>query len=146
MVNARWLNGSALCDALGLGRPGWYYWVLMAGQCLFFMGLCYTYRTFPALDRRKIKALRRVFWKVIVESEYGLGEETAFEFKYLPELGKKTGEEAALGKQSGIGYQGVERRNLQAFAVGCVVVGVGSYLGLKIVGMVAKKSTDLMMG
>lgn len=136
-VNARWLNGSALCDALGLERPIWYYWILMAGQCLFFMGLCYTYRAFPTLDRRKIKALRKVFWKVIVESEYGLGEASVFEFKYVPELGKKTGREDGKGKQSGIGYRGVERRNLQAFAVTCVVVGMASYLALKILELIA---------
>ena len=146
VVNARWLNGIALCDALGLGKPGWYYWVLMTGQCLFFMGLCYTYRAFPRLDRRKIEALRRVFWKVIVESEYGLGEETAFEFKYVPELGKRTGREDAAGKQSGIGYKGVERRNLQALGIGCIVVGVGSYLGLKFVGLVIRKATGLLVG
>ena len=28
-VNSRWLNGNDLCDALGLGRPGPYYWALM---------------------------------------------------------------------------------------------------------------------
>jgi ER-bound oxygenase mpaB/B'/Rubber oxygenase, catalytic domain len=53
-VNARWLNGNELCDALGLGRPSLYYWALMAGQCLFFMTLCYFYRSFRSLDRRKI--------------------------------------------------------------------------------------------
>ena len=54
-VNSRWLNGNELCDSLGLGRPGVYYWCLMGGQCLFFMALCYTYRLIPYLDRRKIK-------------------------------------------------------------------------------------------
>lgn len=28
----------------------------MAGQVLFFMAVCYTYRAIPALDRRKIAA------------------------------------------------------------------------------------------
>ena len=54
-ASSRWLNGDELCDALGLGNPGWYYHVLMAGQCAFFMALCYTYRMIPYLDRRKIK-------------------------------------------------------------------------------------------
>jgi hypothetical protein len=54
-VSARWLNGNELCDALGLGRPSLYYWALMASQCLFFMTLCYTYRSFEYLDRRKIR-------------------------------------------------------------------------------------------
>jgi hypothetical protein len=54
LVNARWLNGGELCDDLGLGRPPFYYWALAVGQCFFFMGICYTYRAIPYLDRRKI--------------------------------------------------------------------------------------------
>ena len=57
-VNARWLNGNDLCDALALGRPSLYYWTLMAGQCIFFMSICYFYRSIPWLDRRKIKVRR----------------------------------------------------------------------------------------
>ncbi len=53
-VNARWLNGNELSDALGLGQPSIYYWALMGGQCLFFMALCYFYRSFRSLDQRKI--------------------------------------------------------------------------------------------
>ena len=53
-VNARWLNGNELCDALGLGRPSAYYWALMGAQCLFYMAICYTYRSIPWLDRRKV--------------------------------------------------------------------------------------------
>ena len=51
---ARWLNGDALCDALGLGRPGWYYWSLVAGQVMLSMWVSYTTRAFRRLDRRKI--------------------------------------------------------------------------------------------
>ena len=54
-VNTRWLNGNKLADELGIGRPGLYYWALMAGQCLFFMTLVYIYRSIPYLDRRKIQ-------------------------------------------------------------------------------------------
>ena len=54
-VNARWLNGNELCDALGLGRPSLYYWLLMAGQCSFYLVFCYFYRSIPYLDRRKVE-------------------------------------------------------------------------------------------
>jgi ribosomal protein S28E/S33 len=54
-ASARWLNGNELGDALGLDHPSLYYWALVAGQCVFFMCLCYTYRSIPYLDRRKIK-------------------------------------------------------------------------------------------
>jgi len=55
VASARWLNGHELADALGLGRPGLYYQALVAGQCIFFICICYTYRSIPFLDRRKIK-------------------------------------------------------------------------------------------
>lgn len=54
-ASARWLNGRELSDALGLWNPSYYYFFLVAGQCLFFMCLCYTYRSFDYLDQRKIK-------------------------------------------------------------------------------------------
>lgn len=60
-ASARWLNGNELADALGVGRPGLYYWALMAGQCIFFCCICYTYRSISYLDRRKIKV-----WLVLV--------------------------------------------------------------------------------
>lgn len=53
-ASSRLLNGDELCDALDLGRPGWYYWSLAVGQCLFFMAICYSHRAVPFLDRRKI--------------------------------------------------------------------------------------------
>ena len=53
-ASARWLNGKDLSDALGLGNPGWYYFGLVAGQCIFFCIVCYTYRSVEYLDRRKI--------------------------------------------------------------------------------------------
>lgn len=54
-ASARWLNGDELADALGLGKPGAYYNALVAGQCIFFMFVCYTYRSIPFLDRKKIE-------------------------------------------------------------------------------------------
>lgn len=60
-ASARWLNGKELSDALGLGNASYYYWALVAGQCLFFMCLCYTYRSFDYLDQRKIKVEHTLF-------------------------------------------------------------------------------------
>ena len=53
-ANARWLNGNELADRLGLGRPSLWYWALVAGQCIFFMSMCYLHRSVPYLDRRKV--------------------------------------------------------------------------------------------
>lgn len=54
-ANSRWLNGKELSDELGLSNPGPYYWILVAGQCLFFMAICYAYRSISWLDRKKIE-------------------------------------------------------------------------------------------
>ena len=151
-VNARWLNGNALCDALGLPHPSPYYWALMLGQCLFFAGICYTYRSIPALDRKKVKTLRKVFWGMIVEGKYGLkGERTSFEFKYVPDFGVNTtlgdvgekGEKAGIEKEGtigDIGSRGVEMRNLQTLGIAVVGMVVVSWTGLwvvkRVVGMV----------
>lgn len=133
-VNSRWLNGNDLCDALELGRPSLYYWALMTGQCLFFMALCYTYRLVPYLDRRKIKALRKIFWAIIVENKSGLGEEAVFEFKYIPDFSKKTQPEEP--ETCGLKRPGVEWRNLKAFVVGCCVLAILSYCSVRALGSI----------
>lgn len=136
-VNARWLNGSELCDALGLGRPSAWYWALMAGQCIFFMSICYLYRSIPALDRRKVGALRSVFWGLIVEGKHGLGEETVFEFKYVPDyhvLTAKGADERAKVKEVGI-----ERRNLNTLLVATGFLAAASYVGMKITSAILER-------
>ncbi|KAL2431594.1 hypothetical protein ABEF95_011879 [Exophiala dermatitidis] len=133
-VNARWLNGNELCDALGLGRPSVWYWALMAGQCIFFMSMCYLYRSIPALDRRKVAALRHVFWGLIVEGKYGLGEKTVFDFKYVPDynvLTARGGDEQATPK-----VVGIERRNLNTLLVATGFLVAAGYVGMKITGAV----------
>ncbi|KIW16392.1 hypothetical protein PV08_06444 [Exophiala spinifera] len=133
-VNARWLNGRDLCDALGIGHPSAWYWALMAGQCIFFMSVCYVYRSIPALDRRKVNALRNVFWTMIVEGKFGLGQETVFDFKYIPDynvLTAKGGDEEVKARDAS-----VERkyRNTLLVAVGCVALA--GYVGFRITSTV----------
>ncbi|KAL8710345.1 MAG: hypothetical protein Q9220_005115 [cf. Caloplaca sp. 1 TL-2023] len=130
-ANCRWLNGNELCDHLGIGRPSLYYWLLMAGQVLFFMAICYTYRSIPVLDRRKIAAFRRIIWSVIVEDKQGLGEETVFEFKYIPDLSKTTRAEKSQSKGTRRG--GVEKRNLRAFVLGCIVITTVLFLMFRLI-------------
>ncbi|KAL6717476.1 hypothetical protein ACLMJK_005391 [Lecanora helva] len=137
-VTSRFLNGNELSDALGLGRPGFYYWALSVGQALFFMFICYTYRSIPYLDRRKITALRKIFWKVIVENKHGLGgEESSFEFKYIPDLSKSTQIDDA--PESGVKQPGVERRNLETLTIACIIVGVLAYFAWKILVVMGQR-------
>ncbi|KAJ5038084.1 uncharacterized protein L3040_006955 [Drepanopeziza brunnea f. sp. 'multigermtubi'] len=129
-ASARWLNGDELSDALGLGKPGFYYKALVAGQCIFFCGLCYTYRSIPYLDRKKVKALRRIFYHVIVENKvHGLGEESDFEFKYIPNLDTTT---SMADYVPGVKNSGVERRNLKALIWGSAFLGLLSYAGWRV--------------
>ncbi|KAF2768206.1 hypothetical protein EJ03DRAFT_274807 [Teratosphaeria nubilosa] len=128
-ASARWLNGNDLCDQLGLMRPGYYYWALMAGQCLFFCFWSYIYRSVPSWDAQKIELLKKVFYQVIVDSKFGLkGEESRFEFKWVPqystitEMGECMEEKATFSRD--------ERRNLRTFLVGIGVLGVGAWIGL----------------
>lgn len=53
-VGSRWLNGNDLCDGLGLGNPGCYYWALMAGQCWLSKAVAYMARAVPWLDEMQI--------------------------------------------------------------------------------------------
>lgn len=130
-ASARWLNGNELCDALGLGNPSLYHQCLVAGQCIFFMMICYTYRSIPYLDRRKIANLKKIFWQVIVESKFGLaGESTVFDFKYVPQFDTVT----YMGSDDEIKHKDavyVERRNIGALVVGTVFFGAFTYLSMK---------------
>jgi hypothetical protein len=126
---ARWLNGNELCDALDLPRPSLYYWMLMAGQCGFFMLYTYIHRSIPALDERNIQSLRKLFWKLIIEAKYGLdGKETTFEFKHIPEFSTMTelGEAAKGPMKRG----GLQLRNLGVFLFGVALVGGTAWASL----------------
>lgn len=138
VVSARWLNGNELADSLGLPRVSLYYWALMAGQCLFFMGLCYTHRALPWLDRKQIANLKRIFYVVIVDAKYGLaGTETLFDFKYVPEYNTITD----MGKPSEIklGTSSVERRNLRVLGYFLGAVGVGAWVSLKVASSIISR-------
>jgi len=129
VASARWLNGNDLGDSLGLPRVSMYYWALMTGQCLFFMTLCYTYRSIPWLDRRHIAALKNIFYRVIVDSGHGLaGTETLFEFKYVPEYDTIT----KLGAPSEIKVRSpVEMRNLRTLGIFVGILGIGTWATLR---------------
>jgi hypothetical protein len=134
IASARWLNGNELGDALGLPKSTLYYRMLMAGQCLVFMFLAYGYRYVKSWDRKKISFLRRIFWKVIVDSKDGLaGEQTMFEFKYVPSYGRSTASSReSVNEKLKRKYGYIERRNFTAFLVATSVCGVALATGLKV--------------
>ena len=72
-----------------------------------------------------MKALRKIFWQVIVESKAGLGQPAIFEFKYVPEYSKITKSEAAVDHCRNMSP--VEKRNWRVFVISCCVVGMLTY-------------------
>lgn len=131
-ANARWLNGRELCDALGLGTPSLYHTCLVAGQCIVFMTLCYVNRSIAYLDRRKIARLREIFWMLIVESKVGLaGEMAVFDFKYVPSFETTTYKGVHEEVRAIKDPLGEEKRNLGAFVIGTVALGVVGWLSAK---------------
>ena len=130
IASARWLNGNELIDRLGLPRPGVYYWSLMAGQCLFYMFMCYIYRSIPYLDQRKIAMLRKLFYTIIVDSQSGLqGTESTFDFKYVPEYSILT--ELGDSEEAKVSSSGVEMRNLKWLFYGATFVGFSAWCSFK---------------
>lgn len=67
---------------------------------------------------------------MIVENKtHGLGAETNFEFKYIPNFDTATRQ--GEYEVSGIKEPGIERRNLKALVFASVFVGVISYVGTR---------------
>jgi hypothetical protein len=131
-ASARWLNGNALCDKLGLEQPPVYYTFLMAGQCVFYMFMAYTHRYIPSLDRRKIEFLRRAFWAMIVDHKSGLeGKKAVFDMKYIPEFNTLTDGNDSGEVKSHTGQ--VERRNLRWMLMALVGIVFGTFASAKLV-------------
>jgi hypothetical protein len=110
----------------------WYYWALMAGQCLFFMGVCYFYRALPSLDHGHVERLKRIFYNVIVNAKYGLaGIETTFDFQYtVTDMGKP--------REIKLKSSGVELRNLRTLGIFFGVLGIGTYVGIRVASGLVK--------
>ena len=75
--------------------------------------------------------LRKILYQIIVENkEHGLGTETNFDFKYIPNYDVTS---TALGEYDGSGLQqpGIERRNFNTLILASAVLATVSYFGMK---------------
>ncbi|KAJ5320444.1 hypothetical protein N7508_000727 [Penicillium antarcticum] len=88
-AGSRWINGHELCDQLGLGRPGYFYYVIFAGQCLLSIELAWAQRMFPFLDALVVKGFRSLMYDGLVERK----DRARFAMEWVPKLGKQTGKE-----------------------------------------------------
>ncbi|KAI1347765.1 hypothetical protein F5Y01DRAFT_329190 [Xylaria sp. FL0043] len=129
-----WLNGRDLAEKLETERPGLYYSLLVFGQCLFFMAMCYINRSFTWLDERNIKLVRKIFYTVLLEdkSKGGLGYETRFLFKHIPEFSKISTERGVATPRSGVRKPGLERTALLSLVMFSMLAGACVWYGYKI--------------
>lgn len=75
-----------------------------------------------------------MFWDYIVESKDGLKGGYKYEFKYVPQLGKQTGDEPTSGKESvGKGMAALEKAGLASFASFVLLATVISSLAFRVV-------------
>ena len=65
-----------------------------------------------------------------MEGKYGLGKESVFEFKYVPDFHVTTEKGEAV---EGIRQPGIERRNLKALACAVGVVGILSWGAIRVI-------------
>ena len=63
-----------------------------------------------------------------MEGKYGLGEETVYDFKYVPDYHVMTDPDESSG--SGLQEAGIEKRNLKALLAGIAVLGTASAIGV----------------
>lgn len=97
-AGSRVLNGDALCDQLGMGRPGVYHYACFRGFCWLVRTLAVVQRWFPRLGERAIDFNRDMLHKAIIQSQGGLGGGSRMEFKHVPD-GTLTAKEDRLGKR-----------------------------------------------
>lgn len=75
---------------------------------------------------------------LIVENKHGLGKETMFDFKYVPEFSKRTLRENPEG--GSVQQAGVEKRNLLSFVIGFISVGIVCFLALRGLKFIIEKA------
>ncbi|KAI5819744.1 hypothetical protein BZA77DRAFT_303415 [Pyronema omphalodes] len=83
---SRWLNGDKMADALALPKASMRAKMLVGVQFTLLAVFYYAYRSVGYLDEKKIENSRRMLYQLLVEGKHGLGGETAFEFKWVPQM------------------------------------------------------------
>ncbi|PWY75124.1 transcriptional regulator [Aspergillus heteromorphus CBS 117.55] len=89
-AGSRWINGDELCDELELGKPGALAYLSFSGHCILVTVIAWLQWILPVLDDLLIRTFRALMYGGIVQRK----SRTRFEFKYVPQTGKRTGKEA----------------------------------------------------
>lgn len=130
-AGSRWLNGDALCDQLGMGRPGWYPYACFKGHCWLVVALATAQRWVPRFDEWSVRFYRDVLHAAIIHSKEGLKGGSLLEFKYVPD-GSVTGREKndrAYGERMWFFQRPLELVYFAVFCGGCLLI-LGSIVAL----------------
>ncbi|KAK2066106.1 tat pathway signal sequence [Colletotrichum caudatum] len=155
-----WLNGPKLARALAVAQPPFYYTLLIIGQCIFFMVMCYSRRLFPHWDTSRNESLKKALFNLTVHKpELGaLGKETNFDFKYIPTLGVMSTEAAARSHHPDPpSVQGpalassrrrprvTERRSLVVLLLAATAAGLLAWLGVRGASALSRMAAGMVL-
>ncbi|KAF8473889.1 hypothetical protein BDZ91DRAFT_774808 [Kalaharituber pfeilii] len=142
VAQARWLVGDELCNALGLPGASFQSKLLMGGQCLIFCFYVYSGKIVRRWERSRIERLKKVWYQVIVGKRTGLGEETDFEFKYIPSFVLATDEGKLDMKETRpIAERGWEHRSLCALIVTTIILALVLTLTIRAIEKILANSS-----
>lgn len=124
---ARWLNGNELSEALALPQPSLRARALIFVQIIFVAIISYSSRLLPELGKKRVEFIKNALWRVIIIA--GLGGETDFAFKFVPQVSTVTeyGKVDLKRRVEGKEREGVEWRNFKVL-VALLTVMVGSLM------------------
>ncbi|KAL3452900.1 hypothetical protein BJX65DRAFT_265090 [Aspergillus insuetus] len=125
-AGSRWINGDALCDELELERPNIVYRLSFMGFVIFATVLAWVQKVLPGVDSFMVNFFRTKLYTGIVQRK----SRTRFDFKYVPQMGRKTGKEAYASK----GQISAKRMNIGLAEM--VFLGVLGGTVLMVVGVV----------
>ncbi|KAJ5344648.1 hypothetical protein N7452_002652 [Penicillium brevicompactum] len=117
---SRLLNGELLSDQLEIPRSNLYYRLLIWGYCFWVMAVSYIIPRIAFLDKTMIAIRRKYFYRMILDEKMGLGEESRFDFKYVPTLTRTT----RLGKRRSTSFVRPGIESLARLGLLCAFVAV----------------------
>ncbi|RYO88242.1 hypothetical protein DL766_006278 [Monosporascus sp. MC13-8B] len=137
-AEAWWLNGPEVARALEVGWPGWYYYALVLGQCVFFAVTCYVNRSAAWLDERNIKLVRHILYQVFIrdKSKGGLGYTSKFPLKYHPSFDRpatQRGPGSAIAPDAKRKISRTERMALVSLLLATAIMGTVLWVSVRVV-------------
>ncbi|KAL6857321.1 hypothetical protein J3F83DRAFT_751233 [Trichoderma novae-zelandiae] len=121
-AGSRILNGDEICDSLGFGRPGMLAYACWRGHCWFVQSLALAQKWVPGVDEAVVRYFRSTLYETLVNSNRGLGGGSKMDFKFVPQMGKRTDKEGSGRARFASSFvdRPLEIFYLVVFGLGCV--------------------------